>query len=151
MKVARSITPEEAALIQWLLDHAAMTDVTAYRAEPPGELRVIGGCNCGCTSVDFQEDRRGAKIIADAVAFYSDGQRAGLILWGRDRAILSLEVYDFHPGASHRLPEIADLRTWEELGGQPRVEDIPAANGEVTAYNHRQCPKHLIPTSWPPR
>jgi hypothetical protein len=125
MKVTRSVTAEEAAVVQWLLDHAAMTDVTPYRVHATGELWVIGGCNCGCTSIHFNGDRRAAKIIADGLAVYPDGKRAGLILWGRDGAILSLEVYDFHPGASHRFPGIADLRTWEELGGLPRVEDIP--------------------------
>ena len=68
------------------------------------QLRAIGRCGCGCSFLDFQDDRHGSKIIADAVALYPDGQRAGLILWGRDGAILSLEVYDFHPGASHRFP-----------------------------------------------
>ena len=71
----------QAAVIQWLLDHAAMTDVTAYLAQSPGELRAIGGCKCGCTSLDFQDDWHGSKIIAEAVALYPDGQRAGLILW----------------------------------------------------------------------
>ena len=84
----RTIAPEEAEVVQWLLDHAAMTDVTAYRKHKPGDLLVIGGC-----------------------------KRAGLILWGRDGVILSLEGHDFHPGASHRFPVIANLRKWEEPGG----------------------------------
>jgi len=58
--------------------------------------------------------RSGAGNIADALAVYSDGQQAGLILWGRRDEIVSLEVYDCHPKASQRFPQISDLRIFEE-------------------------------------
>jgi hypothetical protein len=44
----RPITRKEAAIVQWLLDHASVDDVTAYRAQPVEELRVVAGCDCGC-------------------------------------------------------------------------------------------------------
>ena len=112
----RPIAPNEASVIRWLLDNAAVGDVTAYRVHAIEELHVRRGCDCGCSSLDFQPDAwRGATIIADALAVYSDGQQAGLILWGRDGNIALLEVYDCHPKASHRFPEISNLRT---AGGQ---------------------------------
>jgi hypothetical protein len=79
---------------------------------------VVHGCNCGCASLNFQPKASagGAKIIADAVAAYPDGRQAGLILWGRGGKIVWLEVYDFDPGASHRFPEVSNLRTWEQRG-----------------------------------
>jgi hypothetical protein len=49
----------------------------------------------------------GAGIIIDAVAVYSDGQEAGLILWGRKGELVSLEVYDHHPNAS------SGFRRWQ--------------------------------------
>ena len=55
-------------------------------------------------------------MLADALAVYEDGQQAGLILWGRAGAIVWLEVYDFHPGASHRVPELPNLWSWEDRG-----------------------------------
>jgi hypothetical protein len=112
----RPITETEAAVVQWLLDHAAMGDISAYRAHSPGTLRVVGGCTCGCVSLDFLPKAPGGKIVADALAVYPDGQEAGLILWGRDGEIASLEVYDHHPDASHRPLELANLRTWEQRG-----------------------------------
>jgi hypothetical protein len=113
----RTVTPIEAAVVGWLLDHAPVGDVTAYRLQPVEGLRVVGGCGCGCSSMDFRSDgARGARIIADALAVYSDGQQAGLILWGRGDEIVSLEVYDCHPEASQRFPQISDLRTFEERG-----------------------------------
>jgi hypothetical protein len=74
---------------------------------------VLEGCKCGCASLDLQANAwGGAKIIADAFAVDSDGQQAGLILWGRDAEISLLEVYNCHPNASHRFPEITDLRSF---------------------------------------
>jgi|SRR5208283_1129753 len=114
----RTITSEEAAAVRWLLEHAPVGDVMAYRALPVEELRVYQGCGCrcGCSSLNFQPDgwRAGAGIIADAWAEYTDGQQAGLILWERDGEIALLEVYDRHPGASHRVPRVANLRSFDE-------------------------------------
>jgi hypothetical protein len=113
----RTVTPIEAAVVGWLLDRAPVGDVTAYRLQPVEGLRVVRGCGCGCSSLDFQSDgARGAGIIADALAVYSDGQQAGLILWGRGDQIVSLEVYDCDPEASQRFPQLSELRTFEERG-----------------------------------
>jgi hypothetical protein len=57
-------------------------------------------------------------MLADAVAVYPDKQQAGLILWGRENEIVWLEVYEMHPVAD-RVPEIADLRRWEDLFRKP--------------------------------
>jgi hypothetical protein len=84
----RDITAHEAAIIEWLLDHAAVRDVTAYRTNPVTALRVVGGCDCGCSSLDFRTSGRGSEtMLADAVAEYPDKKKAGLILWGRDGEI----------------------------------------------------------------
>lgn len=89
-----------------------MGDVASYQIQPLEELRVLKGCDCGCSSLDFQLDAwGGATIIADALAVYPDGKKAGLILWGRAGEIVLLEVHDWHPEASHRFPDISNLRT----------------------------------------
>ena len=115
----RAVTPKEADIVRWLLDRAPAGDVTAYLLQPVERLRVAGGCDCGCSSLNFQPDLRGAGIIADAVAVFSDGQEAGLILWGRRGEVVALEVDDLHPGASRRALEISNLRTFEERGREP--------------------------------
>ena len=112
----RPITAHEAAIVRWLLDHASRRDVTAYRRKPLDELHVVSGCDCGCCSLDFQPKAPGSVILADGLAVYPDGQEAGLILWGRDGVITSLEVFDHHPDASHRVPELTNLRTYEQRG-----------------------------------
>ena len=111
LNIERAISPHEAIILRWLLDHAGVGDVSAYRARPVEELRVVGGCDCGCCSLEFQPGGWGkAEIVAEAYASYPDGQKAGLILWGRNGELVLLEVYDCHVGASHRTPEISDLR-----------------------------------------
>jgi hypothetical protein len=111
-RMDRAITPHEVEILRWMLEHAAVGDVTAYAALPLEELRVTipGRCDCGCCSLDFSPNAWGrSTVIADAIAEYADGQKAGLILFGQDGAIDLLEVYECDPVAD-RVPEIADLR-----------------------------------------
>jgi len=113
----RAISLNEAQVVNWFLDHA-LVDVTTYRLQPVEQLRVVGGCICGCTTLHFKpvEQQRGKERLADELAIYPDGQRAGLTLWGLEGEIVMLEVYDCQPGSSHRFPEVSNLCTWEELG-----------------------------------
>jgi hypothetical protein len=113
----RTISLNELKVVNWLLDHA-LVDVAAYRRHPVEELRVVGRCPCGCASLYFEpEGQRGeVQRLADELAVYPDGQRAGLILWGRDGKLIWLEVYDCEPESSHRDPDASNLCTWEELG-----------------------------------
>jgi hypothetical protein len=74
----RAISPDELNVVNWLLDHA-LVDVTAYRRRSVQELRVVGGCGCGCTSLYFEPKGRLGKVrmLANELAVYPDGQRAG--------------------------------------------------------------------------
>jgi len=112
----REITAHEAAIIAWLLDYAAIGDVTAYRTKRISEAQVVEPCGCGCcSSLVFRKGHPGPKVmVADALAIYPDGKKAGLILWGYDDEIALLELYEMDPVAD-RVPEIADLCRWEDL------------------------------------
>ena len=85
----RAISPNEVKVVKWLLEHA-LVDVAAYRLRPVEQLRVVGGCTCGCTTLDFKrcEQLRGKRVLADELAIYPDGQHAGLILWGLEGEIV---------------------------------------------------------------
>ena len=113
----RAISPNEVEIVNWLLDHA-LVDVTDYRLDLVEELRVVGRCACGCASLYFEpEGQRGkVQMLADELAMYPDGQQAGLILWGCEDKIVWLEMYDFEPESSHRVPDVSKLYTWDDLG-----------------------------------
>jgi hypothetical protein len=87
---------------------------------------VVGGCKCGCCSIDFAPTDGGVRPIRDAIAVLADGRQSGLILWGTGGMIHSLEVYDMDPNASHALPEVSGLRTWEQRGDIKRGPDSNA-------------------------
>jgi len=53
-------------------------------------------------------------MLSDALAVYPDKTKSGLILWGRNGEIQSLEIYEMDHVAD-RLPEIADLCRWEDM------------------------------------
>jgi hypothetical protein len=112
----RPATAEEIAIVRWLLENVPVRDVSEYRRQSLDELHVVGGCECGCISVDFQPDAwGGSQILADGVVTYEDGIKAGLILWGKNGKIVLLEAYDLHTDSSHRMPTPADLLRWEQL------------------------------------
>ena len=110
------ITPAESAVVRRMLDHAAV-DVSAYSGNSMESLRVGGKwCDCGCASLNFQQEHKGKHIVADELAVYPDRQQAGLILWALDDKIVLLEVYDMHLNSSHRLSTVEVLRTYEVHG-----------------------------------
>jgi hypothetical protein len=112
----RAIEANEVEVVRWMLDNAGVIDTARYRESRIEELRVFPPrCKCGCASLDFEEASGPTRMLADALAIYPDKKMAGLILWARLDRISHLEIYDCHPGASHRFPEITDLRTWERM------------------------------------
>ena len=113
---SRSVTKTEYQVVQWLLANARTPAGQAY-ATSLGALHVVDQCKCGCVSVDFEANGKAVgEVIADAVAAWPDGSQAGVMLWGCKGRITGLEVYDRTPDAAKRLPTLAVLRTWEQIG-----------------------------------
>jgi hypothetical protein len=106
----RSLTAKEASIVQWLVDHAGPNDPVGPWRIPVEELRVVGGCSCGCCSIYFHLDSVKVLPIRQAIGTLADGRQNGLILWGTDDEIRGLEVYDLYPDASHELPEVDTLQ-----------------------------------------
>lgn len=81
-----------------------------------GDLRVVGGCECGCASVDFvittPEHRR---TIADGLGILANGERVGVIVWGTPNAVTGLEIYDMSATAAGLpLSQLQSIIPWEE-------------------------------------
>ncbi|MBK7928514.1 MAG: hypothetical protein IPJ98_13800 [Bryobacterales bacterium] len=115
----RAITEGEIAVLQWLLEHAAVGDVGAYRAKAIDQLQARPCCD-KCAGLLFQDDqiiKVGHEMLADALAVYPDGQVAGVLLWASGGEFAWLELHDTRTeGTAKRFPGTSDLRTWEQHG-----------------------------------
>jgi hypothetical protein len=102
----RAATLEEREVVDWLLRSAATTTGAASLLNQVPDLHVVGGCDCGCPSVDFEIDGQdsNALIIADARGTSPEGVAVGLILWAKEGRLTGLEVYDFEGIHEYRLP-----------------------------------------------
>jgi len=127
-ETSRSISSAELEIVRWMLQRAPTAVGKAYGAASLERLSVVDKCHCGCVSIDFEPSGQssGAQVIADAVASWPNGIKAGVILWGKEGRVTGLEVHDMDPDSAKKLPTVAVLRTWDELGGaQSRPEISP--------------------------
>ena len=130
--VERKVSPEELDVVRWLLAHAAISDVSEYRAESIEGAGVVSACSCGCASIDFVSGEgvvaerpgplRATSIVAEAFTLWPDGARAGVMLWGTKGRLLGVELYELEGGALDRFPTVPALRRWEDF-----LNDQPAA------------------------
>ena len=70
------------------------------------QLDVVGGCDCGCASIDFRESDENDHPLADASA-----PGGGLILWGSSDSIEGLEMFCF----DEPQPQLPRIETLEPL------------------------------------
>ena len=110
-KPNRSISETEAACIRVTLERApALPDISTLAATI-GALRVVDRCDCGCASVDFENDAsEHAQPIADGIGKTASGGDVGVIVWGNSNAITGLEIYDLGAGENDLvLPELDSI------------------------------------------
>ena len=103
----RALRADERAVIASLcaLNGVAIPDTATLDA-----LMVVGHCECGCASIDFEVNAPGSAPYAEGYGTTADGIEVGLILWEREKRLAGLEVYmlgedtpDFPlPGSLHR-------------------------------------------------
>lgn len=114
-KPNRPISETEAACIRMTIERApAIPDASAL-VPAIGDLRVVGGCDCGCASVDFEKDSsEHAQPIADGIGRTARGGDVGIIVWGASNAITGLEIYDLGAGDDDLcLPELNSIVAWD--------------------------------------
>ena len=113
---SRPLTENEHDLIEALLG-AVRSGVGRYIGQLDS-LEVIGGCGCGCPSINFAlrsgnpDGRVQPLILADAES--PEGVSVGVILWVRSGCLSGLEVHPWDGTVSFRLPHpdsLHNLRT----------------------------------------
>lgn len=112
----RPLTADEHDLIEALLG-AVRSGVGRYIGQLEA-AEVVGGCGCGCPSIDLRVDAKGSDgspaplILADAES--PEGVPVGVILWARGGRLSGLEVHPWDGSEFIRLPgpeSLGNLRT----------------------------------------
>jgi hypothetical protein len=112
----RALTADEHDLIEALLGGARSGAVRFVGQLESAE--VVGGCRCGCPSIDISVSDRPVKgrphplVLADGES--PEGVPVGLILWVCDRVLTGLEVHPWDSSDVVRLPQpetLCNIRT----------------------------------------
>ncbi len=77
-------------------------------------LQVIGRCECGCDTVNFEgwSVEASAAVLADGVGLDVEGREVGVIVFGTEDTITSLEVYASTDSPA-RLPAVETIRSYD--------------------------------------
>ena len=112
----RPINAEEVRIIRAALERCAEIPNASALVTNLDELRVVGGCECGCASVNFSiELPEHKKPIADGLGILSNGERVGVIVWGTPEAVIGLEVYDMSATVTGvPLSQVQTVIPWEQ-------------------------------------
>ena len=107
----RSLSAREIEIVSWMLAHAPRS--LEHLASMTNALRVVGRCDCGCPSVDFEVRGQAPPNapLVQATGRTADGVEVGVILWGRGDAVTGLEFHEMG-GPIRSLPLIATLRAY---------------------------------------
>lgn len=124
----RPASIEESAVVRRALEAAPLPHgaESGLWANP---LIVVGECECGCRSVQFEtESQEAENRVADGVAYLLGGERVDIIVWARGKSISGLEIVDY--GQSNgRFPLPESVCSWESAdASQPSAPaDGPAS------------------------
>jgi hypothetical protein len=118
---SRLLTPEELALLTWLLEHG-LPEAKSFAPQVEG-IRATRWCDCGCPSISLHVEE-GVPLgkcsyspISDVVAKTPNGKKVGVLLFQKHGKLSILEVYslDIIEG-DWGFPVYESLQTWENVG-----------------------------------
>jgi len=115
-KPNRPINDDEVRVIRAALERCAEIPEAPVLVPTLSKLRVVGGCECGCASVDFAvatpEQR---QPIAEGLGILANGEHVGVIIWGTPDGVTGLEIYDMSASATGLpLTQLQAIIPWEE-------------------------------------
>lgn len=95
--MTRPISAAEAAVVLRALAVAPSDKVSLTMIESVHSLQVVGGCDCGCASVDFatMTSDETPHVVASASGIASNGKLVGVLVWAYRDRITELEVFGF--------------------------------------------------------
>jgi len=97
--------------------------------------QVVGGCDCGCATVDFEvapeaprasPDLRGRVLpVTGYVGADIDQPGAGIIVFVDEGFLSRLEIYSMAEPAPHEWPDLAEIQAFNN--SEARAAHLPAA------------------------
>lgn len=94
------------------LSHLLRTNAPDRLGELDG-LSVIGRCGCGqCPGIIFASHLESAAepyLVADMITLAQPDAPVGVMLWGTDSRLISLEFCSYGDSNAMELPAVADL------------------------------------------
>lgn len=115
-KPNRPINEDEVRVISAALRRCAEAPEAAALVPTLSNLRVVGDCECGCASVDFDTTTvEQPSPIADGLGILTNGECVGVIVWGTPDAVTGLEIYDMSATATGLpLSQLQSIIPWVE-------------------------------------
>lgn len=132
MNCPRPLTDEERNLAKWMIEHGDVAP-EKYLHQLENAI-VVGECDCGCASIDFQigdkkpDTSAGMVLVSDW--FYGPEDHFGAFIFTCDDVLAGLEVYSFTEEPA-RLPKPEELRPaiWNKT--EPAAGALRHRNGEA--------------------
>lgn len=114
-QIDRPLTREEYELARWILEHGKQ-EAAAF-IEQLDRARVIGGCPCGCASINFEieglgQAPPGVHILGDFI-YGDESDLCGIFVYDSAGVLSGLEIYGFAGDAPKILPNPANLRPFD--------------------------------------
>lgn len=117
---ARSITASELAVLSRAVEVGALEGADVPSLDPLSSLQVVGRCDCGCASVDFQRLGPGQvpSLVADAMGETPNGERVNVLVFASDGQFTQLEIVGYSDDPAP-LPIPSTVRAWANADQPP--------------------------------
>jgi len=79
-------------------------------------LVVVARCECDCARVEFAKssEMSRSRVLADALAKTSGGNRVGVLVWGTEEVLTGLEIYTMSAPDDGSLPLTGSVMPWDK-------------------------------------
>jgi hypothetical protein len=115
----RAISADERAILEHALQYAPAKGGHMPSLDQLDSLQVVGKCECGCASVDFQHLKPGeiAEVVADAIGETRSGETVDVIVFALGGNFVALEIVGYSDIPA-TLPVPSTVRGWDGQGSQ---------------------------------
>jgi hypothetical protein len=101
----RSITTQEAEVLDLALRRGAIVPVPDSVLADVPSLKVVGICTCGCRRIYFERESRKDQRRADTWGRTADGKQIDVMVWGAAGHVTCLDFVDHFSTGELPIPD----------------------------------------------